>query len=303
MIKVIPSAGGWESINAAYEAAGNTGALTFYGIGSVGILGTLSLITATCLSEMGAPTFRMRIYTAKNAITARNAYIMAAGVCLLFSLIPSILGMSAFTIATQNGATAILANPDFAFSYVATQVLGPTLGLILLISGLSASMSSGDSDAISGVTILLEDILPILRKGKRIPEAKMKTASRIALLITLSCAFLVTLTVSDIMTYINNVLGSLMPGLVVTMIIGRLWSKRVTGEAGIASMVTGVVFGVSYLAIAPLGNIIDSTFGGPAIPAAIIVAIVCIAVTLCTKRNNLTEQEITDKVLEGRTDL
>lgn len=36
-----------------------------------------------------------------------------------------------------------------------TQVLGPVVGLLFMICGLSATMSSGDSDAISGVTILL----------------------------------------------------------------------------------------------------------------------------------------------------
>lgn len=302
IFRAIPLAGGWEAIEAAYEAAGNSGALTFYGLGSTGFLAVISLILASCLGEMGAPTYRMRIYTAKSASVAKKAYIWTAVLVLLFSLVPSILGMSAFTIATRNGAGEVLANPDFAFSYIATQVLGPTLGLVLLISGLSATMSSGDSDAIAGVTIVLEDLYPMVT-GKRIPEEKMKSASRVALVITLFFAFLVTLTANDIMSYINNVLGSLMPGMVVTLIIGRLWSKRVTPAAGITSMVVGTAFGVIYLSVGSFSAWINATFGGPAIPAAGLVAVVCIAVTLCTKRAPMSEEEILAKVLEGRTDL
>ncbi len=302
VFRAIPLAGGWDAIEAAYQSAGNAGALTPYGLGSSGALAVISLILASCLGEMGAPTYRMRIYTAKDASVAKKAYLTNALLVLGFSLVPSILGMSAFTIATRNGASEVLANPDFAFSYIATEILGPALGLILLISGLSATMSSGDSDAISGVTILLEDVYPMLT-GKRIPEEKMKSASRIALVITLFFAFLVTLTANDIMSYINNVLGSLMPGMVVTLIIGRLWSKRVTPAAGLFSMIVGTGFGVLYLSVKSFSGWINATFGGPAIPAAALVAVVCIGVTLCTKREPLTEQQILNKVLEGRTDL
>ena len=53
---------------------------------------------------------------------------------------------------------------------MATNVLAPALGLLLMVSGLSATLSSGDSDAIAGATILMEDIYPLFNHGKRIPE-------------------------------------------------------------------------------------------------------------------------------------
>lgn len=299
--RAVPMAGGWSAIEAAYTASGNTGALSFYGFSSMGIGATISLILVGCISEMGAPTYRMRIYTAKSAKVAKTGYIMVGFLILLFSLVPSILGMSAFTLASSANAEHVIANPDFAFSYLATTVLGPTLGLVLLISGLSATMSSGDSDAIAGVTILLEDIYPAVT-GKRIPESGMKGASRIAILITLGIAFFVTLTANDVMSYINNVLGSLMPGMVITMIIGRFW-KRVTPAAGVASMATGTVFGILNLAVKPFSDMLNSTFGGPVIPVSILVAAVCFGVSMLTKRPNLTDDEILAIVLKGRTDL
>lgn len=303
VFKAIPAAGGWSAIEQAYMLAGNEGALTVYGFGSMGAMSIIALIMAGCLGEMGAPTYRMRIYTSKSASVAKKAYLLGAVLVLAFSLVPSILGMCSFTIATANGANEVLGNPDFAFSYIATQVLGPTLGLLLLISGLSATMSSGDSDAIAGVTILLEDVYPAITGGKRIPEEKMKSASRAALLVTLTIAFVVTLGISDIMGYISSVIGALMPGLVVTTLIGRFWTKRVTPAAGMASMISGLVCGIGYLTISPLKVMVDNTFGGPALPIALFVAIVCIAVTLCTKRDDKTEEEILSIVLAGRTDL
>lgn len=303
IIKAIPAAGGWSAIEAAYVAAGDPGALTFYGLGSTGLMAAISLIIASALGEMGAPTFRTRIYTAKNAKTARNGYFLAAALTLAFSLVPSIIGMSAYTMATATNATNVLENPDFAFAYMATNVLAPALGLLLMIAGLSATLSSGDSDAISGATILMEDIYPLFNGGKRIPEEKMKNASRIAVIATLLLSFLVSLRADGVMAFINNVLGAMMPGMVLTLIIGRLWTKRVTAAAGLASMIGGTCFGLAYLLVPGLTAVVDNAFSGPAIPCALLTTVICVAVTLCTKRSGLSEEQILNKVLEGRTDL
>ena len=303
IIKAVPSAGGWDAIRATYEAAGNNGAMTFYGLGSTGFMAAISLIVASALGEMGAPTFRTRIYTAKDPKTARKGFIFAAIMTLLFSLVPSIIGMSAYTMATANEVLAVLENPDFAFAYMATNVLAPALGLLLMVSGLSATLSSGDSDAIAGATILMEDIYPLLNHGKRIPENKMKNASRIAVVITLFASFLVSLKADGVMAFINNVLGAMMPGMVLTLIIGRLWTKRVTAAAGMCSMVGGTLFGLCYLLIPSLADLLDKNFSGPAIPCAVLTSVICVVVTLCTKRSGKSEQEILDTVLAGRTDL
>lgn len=55
IVKAIPAAGGWAAIEAAYTAAGDPGALSFYGLGSTGFMAAISLIIASALGEMGAP--------------------------------------------------------------------------------------------------------------------------------------------------------------------------------------------------------------------------------------------------------
>ena len=128
-------------------------------------------------------------------------------------------------------------------------------------------------------------------------------ASRIAVIVTLLLSFLVSLKADGVMAFINNVLGAMMPGMVLTLIIGRLWSKRVTKAAGLSSMIGGTLFGLAYLLIPSLSELLDSVFSGPAIPCAILTSVICVAVTLCTKRSGASEEEILTKVLDGRTDL
>ena len=54
------------------------------------------------------------------------------------------------------------------FPYLALEVLPGWVGIVVLIAGLSATMSSASSDAITAVSILLRDLL--LALGGRVPE-------------------------------------------------------------------------------------------------------------------------------------
>lgn len=68
--------------------------------------------------------------------------------------------------------SAHILNPDidagYAFPFLVTEVFPLWIGAIILISGLSATMSSGSSDYITAVTILLRDVYQVFT-GK-VPE-------------------------------------------------------------------------------------------------------------------------------------
>ena len=66
------------------------------------------------------------------------------------------------------------------------------------------------------------------------------------------------------------------------------------------SMVGGTLFGLCYLLIPSLADLLDRNFSGPAIPCAVLTSVICVVVTLCTKRSGKSEQEILDTVLAGR---
>lgn len=294
----IPMAGGWSTIAETLTAAGKAGNLSFYGVGTMGGMAVFSLIFSICVPCWGTPTYRLRVYTSKDDKTAIKGLTTSGILVLIFSLFPAIIGMTAFTIATNNGATHVLENPDFAFTYIATTVLGPVLGLLFMISGLSATMSSGDSDAIAGVTILIQDIYPIVT-GKKLPEEKVGRWSRIATMGTLLLAFLATLFAKDVMGYIANVAGSIIPGVSVAMVLGALW-KRATWQGGLASVAVGTVFGVLYLVVSPFQAWIAGIFTGPAIPVTLLAALAEVIVSLCTTNERLSEEERLALVVESR---
>lgn len=295
--KVFSMVNGWGEIAATFTAAGQPEALVPFGIGhSATLLSAISLMVASVLGELGVSTHRHRIYTSKDGKSARKAFIITAVVSLFFVFIPVLLGMFTRVIATNNGVVdELLANPDFTFAYLCTEVLGSGLGMLLMIAGLSATLSSGDSDTMAGVTILVKDVIPSWT-GKTIKEENVKSFSRKVLLISLLCAFVLTLFATDFISFLNNVFGALMPALAVATLCGRFW-KRVTPTAGSACMILGTLFGFCYLLIAPLKAALASVFGGPAIPVALFSLVVIVVVSLCTKRPELTEEEILHIVL------
>lgn len=157
--------------------------MTFYGLGSYGVMAAIALVLSTAMGVIGTPTHRTRIYTSKDEKTARKAFLGQGILLFGWSFVTAIIGMSCFTIATMNGDT--LASGDYAFAYMATNALPPIIGMLFMICGLSATMSSGDSDAISGVTILLTDVYPSIT-GKTIKEEDYAKVSRVALICTLA---------------------------------------------------------------------------------------------------------------------
>jgi SSS family solute:Na+ symporter len=298
VVKAVPAAGGWEAVNAAYAAAGKSEAMSFYGLAGVSAMSAISLAYTVGISQVGTPGFRTRVYSAASNKAARRAFFYSGIVLFLFSFIPPIIGMSGFAIATREGASAVLVNPNYTFAYMATTILGPTLGLMFLIAGLSATLSSADSDAMAGITILLVDVYSTVT-GKSIPKEKMVGCSRIALAITLLIAFLATLVAQDIMGYISNVVGSLIPSIAMMMILGKYW-KRATWQGGAACIFCGTVFGLLYLFAAPFQAAVARIFTGPAVPVSIVALLAGIGASLATSKESVSEEEALRMVIESR---
>jgi SSS family solute:Na+ symporter len=297
----IPAAGGYAAIAQTFTAAGKPAALTFYGLGGAAplvIIGTISLMYTVGISQVGTPSFRTRVYSADSNASAKKAFILSGIILFLFSFIPVIIGMSGFTIATAKNVTGVLQNPNYTFAFMATEILGPTLGLLFLIAGLSATLSSADSDAMAGVTILLVDVYSTCT-GKSVPKKKMIFWSRVSLIITLILAFFATQFAHDIIGYISNVVGSLIPSIAMMMILGKYW-KRVTPQGGLACIFSGTILGFLNLFVPSVSAWIKGTFTGPAIPVSIVAILFGVIVSLCTKKEKVTEEQAMQSVLESR---
>ena len=294
--KAIPLAGGYDEIARVYAAAGKSGAMGFYGLGSYGVMAGISLVLAMTTSVLGCPGNRTRIYTARDARTARRAFLGQGALMFGWGIVTAIIGMSCFAIATHNGHH--LATPNHAFPYMATQVIGPALGLMFLICGLSAAVSSGGSSSISGITILLTDVYPSLT-GRRIPPEKYTLVSRIALLVALAIAFSITIFVTDMIAYIQKAVGAFLPGAAVAMLAGRFW-KRATWQGALASVVAGSTLGVATIVVPSFAAWINATFGGPAIPAVSVSLLGVIVGSLLSPRDMTPDAQRVAAVLAAR---
>ena len=294
--KAIPLAGGYDEIARVYAAAGKPGAMGFYGLGSYGVMAGISLILAMTTSVLGCPGNRTRIYTARDARTARRAFLGQGALMFGWGIITAIIGMSCFAIATHNGHQ--LATPNHAFPYMATQVIGPALGLMFLICGLSAAVSSGGSSSISGITILLTDVYPSLT-GRKIPPEKYTFVSRIALLVALVIAFSITIFVTDMIAYIQKAVGAFLPGAAVAMLAGRFW-KRATWQGALASVGAGSALGIAIVLVPPLAEWVRVTFGGPAIPAIAVSVAGVVLGSLLSPRDATPDAARVEAVLAAR---
>ena len=299
-VSSVSLAGGMGAINAAF-AAKSAAAAAQPAAGAAGpsaLIQVLALTAASIMGILGTPTHRTRIYTAKDSKTAKRAFTMNAVLLTAYGILPVLIGMSAYTIAFANNASMVLDRPDFAFAYMATLVLGPVFGLCLLLAGLSATLSSADSDAIAGVTILLTDVFPTITR-KSMNKDHYARNSRITLIIILVFSFLMALLADDVISYAIKVIGALIPGAAVTMLLGRLM-KRATWQGGMAALLSGTLLGFAYLLIPPLAKAVDMVFGGPAIPVTLIALAAGIVLSLATPRNTVSEVDALKAVVECR---
>lgn len=252
--------------------------VSFLGIEHFGIIPAISLIAVTAIDVLSSPTYRHRLYSGKNTSTVKKGFLISGILCGIFSLFPSIIGMSAKVMNPNLEA-------GYAFPYVATEVFPLLIGAIVLVSGLSATISSGSSDFITAVTISLRDVYQVIT-GK-VPKKKNIIAySRISMFITLFVAFTFTLFTNSIVDYISTFVSTVLVGLFIASILGKFWS-RATWQGGFASLVGGSLTSFIVLLNAPL----KSFFWSPILPALAGALLFGIVVSLMTPKKDITREE------------
>ncbi len=252
--------------------------VSFLGVEKMGIIPALSLAIVIAVGVLATPSYRHRIYSSSNTSVIKKGFLISGILFAVFSFFPSIIGMSAHIM-----------NPElesgYAFPYLATEVFPVWIGAIILTAGLSATMSSGSSDYIAGVAILLEDVYPVFT-GKSPKKEDLVKFSRIALVLTLIIAFLFTLGSTGIISYISNFVSTVMSGLFVATILGKFW-PRATWQGGIASIVGGSAVSFTIL----LNENLQAYWGNPIIPSLIGALILGVTVSLVTPKNNISKDE------------
>jgi solute:Na+ symporter, SSS family len=251
---------------------------SFLGLEKLGVIPALSLAVVIAVGVLATPSYRHRIYSSKDENTVKKGFWISGILFAIFSLFPAIVGMSAYIL-----------NPElesgFAFPYLATEVFPIWIGAIVLVAGLSATMSSGSSDFIAAVAILLRDVYQIFT-GSVPKKEKMVLFSRISLVLTLILALFFTLFTNNIITYISNFISTVMSGLFVAALLGKFW-KRTNWQGGVASLIAG-----SATSFVILNNESMLTFwGNPIIPSVIIALLANIIVSLITPPQKISKEE------------
>ncbi|MBL1375831.1 sodium:solute symporter family protein [Zobellella iuensis] len=276
--------GGWDNLHQGLDPA----VLTPFAVDKLGALPALSLAVVVGVGVLATPSFRQRIYSGKDVGTVRRSFVISGVLYLFFAALPAIIGMAAHVIDPG------LDNNNFAFPFVAATVLPAGLALVVLIAGLSATMSSASSDAIAGVSIMLRDLY-ILVTGRMPAEEKTIAYSRIALIAVIGLALAFALTSNDIITYITRMISTVMSGMFVCALLGRYW-RRYNWQGAIATLV-----GASVAAFAVILNADwNAYWGNPCIPSVLVAALSGTVISLLTPANKVSPEEALRLLTEER---
>lgn len=252
---------------------------SWFGTGKIGVLPAISLAFVVGVGILATPSYRQRIYSGKSVSKVRKSFVFTGVLYLGFAVIPAIIGMAAHTLAPN------LRNSDYAFPYLATQVLPLWMGLLVLIAGLSATMSSASSDAIAGVSIMMRDLW-VMATGHVPPQKSVVTYTRMALVFTIGLALLFALTTNNVIDYITNMIAMVMSGLFVCGVLGRFWT-RFNWQGAMATLVTASATSL----VVSMNDGWNRYWGNPVIPA-IAVALGCgVVVTVCTPPGHVSREE------------
>lgn len=248
--------GGWEAVVAEQNiiAAGSAQGL--------GLLPAISLAVVIAVGVLATPSFRQRIYSARSVSSVRRSFYASGGLYLLFSLVPAIIGICAFALNPG------LENRNYAFPYLAIEVLPLGIGILVLLAGLSATMSSASSDAIAGVSVLVRDV-----RRRKSPETLVH--SRVGLFLVIAVALGLASMSDDLIGYIGKMISTLMAGLFACGLLGRFW-PRYTWQGALASLLGGSVTSIGVMFA---GN---EFWGNPIIPAVTTAVLLGIVVSLLT---------------------
>ena len=276
--------GGWDGLKETHESL----SISNNANGGNSMLSGLSLVVAIIVSVLATPTFRQRIYSGNSVGEIKKAFYVSAVLTIGFAVLPSIIGMAAFHDNSQ------LENADLAFPYMATEMLPLALGVLTLLAGLSATMTSASSDAIAAVAIVVRDLYEMV--FRRVPAAdRVVKLSRISLAITTGLALAMAFSADSIMDYIKAMISLFITGMCVCGVLGKLW-PRYNAPGAIASLV-----GAFCTALAFRFQVSWTEYwGGAVIPALTVSVIVGIIVSLLTPAEKLSQEDVVQLLAERR---
>ena len=282
-ILAVVHVGGWDAIVKAMDPK----AMSLFAVDKLGTIPALSLAMVIGVGVLATPSYRQRIYSGKDVSSVRRSFVYTGVLYLFFSVLPAIIGMAAWTMNPN------LENSNYAFLF-ATSFLPAILGLVVLIAGLSATMSSASSDAIAAVAIMMRDVYTLVT-GKMPPAHKAITLSRWMLAFVIGLAMIFALTSNDIISYITKMISMLMSGLFVCSILGRFW-LRFNWQGALTALLSGMLVSIVVLVKADW----LAYWGNPCIPSVVGSFVSAIFVTVMTPASKISRQQALEMITQER---
>ncbi len=268
----------WDKVGGlqGLEQVSSSGHLGF--LQGENLIPSISLAVVIGIGVIATPAYRQRIYSSDSERTIKRSFYLSGTLYLFFSFIPALVGMAAQHLNPG------LENANYAFPFMATEVLPLWLGMTVLIAGLSATMSSASSDAIAGVSILLRDVF-ILFTGRMPAREKAMRYSRWGVFFIVTLALIFTLFATDIIDYIKYMISIIMSGMFVCVMMGKYW-PRANWQGGLATLVGGAAASIIIMYVPHW----DAYWGNPVIPSMVISALAGIVVSLLTPPNKVSAE-------------
>ncbi len=248
----------------------------------------LSLAVAVAIGVLATPSFRQRIYSGKDVAAIRKSFVWSGVLYLFFSLIPALLGLAALQLAPA------LENPSYAFPFLALNTLPLALGVLVLLAGISATLSSASSDAIAAVAVLVGDLYKVVC-GRLPPPKQVVRLSRLGLVAVVALALGFALMADNILGYITTMVGMVLAGLFAVAVLGLRWT-RLNKTGALAALATAPL--VSTLVLLTPGG--KEFWGNPVIPATLLSLVAAVLGSVLTKPVAISRSDALALLAAGR---
>jgi SSS family solute:Na+ symporter len=261
LILALHKAGGMPGLHAALPAS-------HFSMASLGVETPIAWF-ALCVYSWGTDqAYMQRAFAARDATTARTAYLFTAATYLVFGVCVAGIGMAAAALMPG------LHDQNQAFPALIERVVPVGLRGFFLTGILATTMSTASAYLAASSSVLVQDVYePLLRSG--LQGRHLLRTSRIATIGLAAAAFVIALYFP---TIVNVVIFSTLvaPAAIFFPLLFALYFKRTNRRAGFYAILSAAVAGVADQAwVAGHGGVIgaiDPLFFGPAIGLTVLLA-------------------------------
>lgn len=193
---------------------------------------SLSFALLFLLSPLGQPSYLSKFFAMKGKQTARFAMPLSCTCVFIASLSFPIIGLCARILYPNLG------NPDTAFTVMATSLLPPVLGAVVIVSLFAAVMSTADAMLLSISGAVVRDFYQKYL-GKSPSQKFLVRASSLTVIAVAVIGYTLCINSSNAISMISSMSTGLLGASFSIVVVGACYSKKMTTEGALAGMLGG----------------------------------------------------------------